>query len=374
MADPGEQLAKVLAFRKKLEATRQVLYHAFDDEASFVQEIDKHLVAYAKDECGTRPPGSAPILPDSVQAAIDAQRLAYEKAINELELMKQKAQQEADAADAARAAAKTAEARAAAAEQASAAKAETDALIFAESAAKAALDGRIEEARQTFSKVLDSTANLQILYLGYDFYKRIGDLDEAERLLKRWLAISGPDAQTANTAAAYSNLGLVLQARGDLDGAEAMYRKGLTIDEALGRREGIASEYGNLGLVLQVRGDLDGAEAMYRKALAIDEKLGRQEGVGSHYGNLGIVLKKRGDVDGAEAMYREALAIDEKLGSLEGMATDNQNLGILAEERKQFAEARRLWTLARDQHAKLGVKQRAEELQSWLDELPPDDA
>ena len=41
MADAGPQLAKVLAFRKELEKTRQVLYHEFDDETKFTAEVDR---------------------------------------------------------------------------------------------------------------------------------------------------------------------------------------------------------------------------------------------------------------------------------------------------------------------------------------------
>ena len=49
-ADAGPQLEKVMAFRKQLEETRQVSYHYFQDEESFVNEVDRHLRAYAKGE------------------------------------------------------------------------------------------------------------------------------------------------------------------------------------------------------------------------------------------------------------------------------------------------------------------------------------
>ena len=49
-ADPGPELAKVMTFRKHLEDTRQVLYRNFDDERTFMNEIDNHLRAYARGE------------------------------------------------------------------------------------------------------------------------------------------------------------------------------------------------------------------------------------------------------------------------------------------------------------------------------------
>lgn len=274
MADPGKQLKKVLKFRKKLEKTKEVLYRGFADEASFKPEIDRHLVAYAKGECEPLAKGDESIVPDSVQAQIDAAKEKYEKAIAEFEEMRQQSQREVAAAAEAIARAKDAEARAVAVEQANAAKAETNALALAESAAKAALDDRVEEARQSFAIALDGTANLRILYLGYEFYHRIGDLEEAERLLSRWLAISGPDKQSSLTAAAYGNLGNILQTRGDLDGAEAMQRKALEINNKLGRLEGMANNYGNLGRIAEERKDFAEARRLLTMSQDLFAKIG----------------------------------------------------------------------------------------------------
>ena len=70
-------------------------------------------------------------------------------------------------------------------------------------------------------------------------------------------------------AAAYGNLGIVYQIRGDLDKAEAMYRKSLAINKELGRRGGMANQYARLGIVYKTRGDLDIAEEMYGKSLEL---------------------------------------------------------------------------------------------------------
>ncbi len=50
-------------------------------------------------------------------------------------------------------------------------------------------------------------------------------------------------------AIAYSNLGILYQTRSDLDQAEAMCNKALALDEELGRKEGMARDYGNLGIL-----------------------------------------------------------------------------------------------------------------------------
>jgi len=125
--------------------------------------------------------------------------------------------------------------------EAQAARADKLAFTLAQQAAAAALEGRVEEARQTFANVYDGTTNLHVLYLAFEFYHRTGDLKAAEDMVERWLAISGPVAETADTAAAYGNFGLVYRTRCDLDRAEEMFKKAITIAEKPGYQEIIAA-------------------------------------------------------------------------------------------------------------------------------------
>jgi tetratricopeptide (TPR) repeat protein len=415
MADPGEQLTKVLAFRKELEQTKTVIPHKFVDEKDFAREIDHHLVAYARGECEillTR--SDTPLIPASVQAEVDRHREEAKRAVDELEKLKREAQQALAEAEQARAEARDATARAEAAERVTEAKASEQILGLAENGAKAALDGRIEEARQMFAKALDGTTNLDVLYLGYEFFKRIGELDEAERLLRRWLAISGRDAKTGQTAAALGNLGLIAMTRGNLDEAEKLHRESLEIERKLGRLEGQASDLGNLGLIAMIRGNLDEAEKLLSKSLEINRKLGRFEGQAIQLGNLGLIAKDRGNLDQAEKLLRESLEIDRKLGWLEGQAIQLGNLGIVARDRGNLdqaekllreslgidrklgrlegqanqlgslgsiakkrgisSEARKLWAESRDLYIRIGLPKEVKQVEAWIDSLnDPDD-
>ncbi|HUW84932.1 MAG TPA: tetratricopeptide repeat protein [Phycisphaerae bacterium] len=390
IADAGPQLAKVLAFRRQLEQSRQVLYRSFADTGGFAKEVDSHLRAYAK---GDLPEADATrdviVLPIEYVRRVEQAEAQATKAVKQME----GAQKQAEA---------------------QAARADELALALARQAADAARDGHIEQARQSFARAISGTTNLWVLYLAFEFYYRTGELPQAEQVLSQWLALAGPDAETPDTAAAYgalgliyytrgdldqaeamhrkslvieeklghlegmavvySNLGLIYDTRGDLEQAEAMHRKSLAIDEKLGHLEGMARQYGNLGVIYDTRGDLDQAEAMHRKALEIDEKLGRLEGMAAAYGNLGIVYNTRGDLDQAEAMHRKALEIEEKLGHLEGMGADYENLGDVLEARGDAKGARALWTKARDLYSRLGNSDMATEMQTEIDRLPPEPA
>jgi len=222
----------------------------------------------------------------------------------------------------------------------------------------------IEEKLGCLEGIASDYGNLGTVYL-----KR-GDLDAAEAMHKKSLAIDEQLGRLEGMGDQYGNLGIVYGTRGDLDAAEAMLKKSLGINEKLGRLDGIASDYGNLGIVYGTRGDLDAAEDMHKKSLAINEKLGRLEGVAREYGNLGNVYRTRGDLGAAEDMYKKSLAINEKLGRLEGIAKQHANLGTVYEQRGDLSAAREYWTRSRDLYARIGMPHMVEKVQSRLDGLP----
>ena len=108
-------------------------------------------------------------------------------------------------------------------------KLELTQLQIAEDAAELSKLGKIEYARQKFSELITETSDIKILYLGYEFFKRTGDMDSAFAALNKWLSISGPEIRSVESASAYGNLGNLYQTRGDLDRAEEMYEKSLAI-------------------------------------------------------------------------------------------------------------------------------------------------
>ncbi len=290
-ADPGPQLQKVINFRKHLEDSRQVLYHYFDSQESFIKEIDRHLRAYAKGELPqTNKESNSLILPLAILDEIESAKKQLEEKIYEAEESRNKVEELQ-------------------------LELEKMQLEVAENAALFSKQGKIEYAREKFSTLSVSSDNIKILSLSYEFFNRTGDLDAAFKILKKWLVLSGKEQQRSETASAYGNLGILYQTRGDLEQAEEMYRKSLSIEEALGHKEGMANQYGNLGILYQTRGDLEQAEEMYRKSLSIEEALGRKEGMASDYGNLGNLYKTRGDLEQAEEMYEKALQLFKSIKS-----------------------------------------------------------
>ena len=318
-ADPGVQLKKVIDFRKNLEDTRQILYRYFDDEAGFIAEVDRHLRAYAK---GERPKADEQknivILPSALLEEVNKAKAYAGQKAKEAEMAHESKEKIL-------------------------LKLELMQLQTAQDAAELSRVGQIEYARQKFSELITETVDIRILYLGYEFFYRTGDIDSAFIAINKWLNISGHEKKNQNTSIAYGNLGLLYKTRGELCRAEEMYLKALTIDEALGRKEGMAKQYGNIGNLYKTRGELGRAEEMYLKALTINEELARKEGMAKQYSNLGILYKTRGELDRAEEMYLKALAIEKALGRKEGMASDYGNLGNLYKTRGELDRAEEMY-------------------------------
>lgn len=332
-SDPGPQLKKVMAFRRQLEETRHVLYHYFTDESSFIHEIDRHLRAYAKDE-----------LPKS-----ESKRdviIFPSSALEEIEAAKTAATENAKAAEEARDAEKEAILRLAAMQ-----------LQSAEDAAELAKQGKIEFASQKFAQLLSETFDLRILYLGYEFYRRTGDLDSAVSTLEKWLSITGINENSTDTASAFGNLGNIYRIRGDLGRAEEMFQKALNIAISFKHEIGIANGYGSLGGIYRIRGEFDRAEEMYNKAITIFESLDFKEGMASSYNNLANIYRSKLDLDLAEKTIQKSLAINKGLGSQEGMASNYGTLGSIYRSRKDFTRAERMFKKSLAINKSLGRKE-----------------
>jgi tetratricopeptide (TPR) repeat protein len=332
-ADPGPQLQKVLQFKKQLEDTRQVLFRTFNADTDFAKEVDSHLRAFAKDE-----------LPKSTDETdiVVLPLAALEEVQKSQSLVNQKIKEAKAAHDA------VYEAQL---------KIQAMQLASAQDAATLSKEGKVEFARQRFAHLIVESTDLQILFLAYEFYSRTGDLNTAFSVLEKWLNICGTDEKSAETAAAYGNLGVLYQTRGELDQAHDMYLKALDINQALGRKEGMANQYSNLGTIYKTRGEIDQAHNMYLKALEIDQALGNQEGMASDYGNLGILYRTRGELDQAHDMYLKALNINQALGNQEGMASDYGNLGTLYTTRGELDLAQDMYLKSLDINQALGRKE-----------------
>jgi len=325
LADPGEQLKKVLKFREKIESKRRFLYKSYEGEDQWRRLFREHLSLWldglALDDLQT-------------EASIEYQRRlkesedAIRKIGAELETERQKSQAAIRAL----------------------------ALKFGVEALEKADSGQITKAEECFAMSIANYPDPFIINHYGLFLERIGMLESAEDMFWQVVKIGKETGDDLLVAIAYGNLGTLYDIRGDFDKAEDLYKKSLAINEKLGRKVGMASDYKNLGYLYLTCGTLDKAEEMYKKSLATNEELGRKEGIASDYRNLGNLHVARNNLSKAEEMCKKSLAINEELGQKGVMAGDYNNLGILYTNRGDLDKAEEMYKKSITVSRKLGQK------------------
>ena len=413
LSDPGEQLSKVLAFRKNLETNNTPLFHVYDTVGDLEKWLRKYLLRWVRDhESGIMEKVNNPIKPYDENAAQLKGMSKSEIPEEKNKLLEKDIKELLKKAKTLVGNGKIVEAETVYAE----AVVQNNSPVAINAYGNFLLGlGRLGQAEAMYKRVMEIAKNIgeeewePVAYgnLGL-IYKTRGELDKAEKMLKKALEIAEKMGDKERMSINYGNLGLIYQIRGELDKAEQMFNKALAIHEKLGNQDRIASNYGNLGLIYKTHGELDKAEQMLNKTLAIheklgnqegmaidygnlgliyktrgeldkaeetlnkglkiDEKLGRLEGLAAAYGNLGLIYQIRGELDKAEQMHKKALGIDEKLGNQEGMANDYGNLGLIYERRGDIKKAKDYWEKALELYKKIGMPE-AQKVQGWIDEI-----
>ena len=177
MADPGEQLRKVLEFRKKVETEKKFLYQPYEDEDQWKTLIRKYLCLWLD--------------------GIKIQLPKVEIPVEDLKAVTQ---------------------------------------TLAREAVKKAESGQITEADEYFAKSINADPDPNTINLYGLFLHRIGMLKRAEEKFRQVEAIGKGTNSGLLLAVAYGNLGILYQTRGDLKAAEEMFRKSLAIFNAIGSK------------------------------------------------------------------------------------------------------------------------------------------
>ena len=219
LSDPGDQLKKVLKFKKELESSKKHFYMNFDNATSFRRFLLKYLAQWVRDHEDGDPSADPPITP--VPIIPSSEPPSPNEMLNQAERL--------------------------------------------------AEDGDVIEAEEIFANEV-SGGDLEALSRYASFLLRVGRLNQAEGMYRR-IVESGLIDQEKRALDAYTNLGIILHARRDFDRAKEMYTKALEISEELDQTAQ-PTLYSNLALIEERRGHLERAAAFHRKALDVTEALG----------------------------------------------------------------------------------------------------
>lgn len=238
MADPGEQLRRVIGFRTKIEVERKVLYKVYDKPAQWKDYLVAHLCKWLDKRVNNEANTLSELRAIQVPSELEERILALRKELEEKDVQLQTTQGKMRAA----------------------------ALNFAIEATKLMKEGKLTLADEKFARAVELYDEPEVLNAYASFLRHIGSLDRAEGIYSKELRVSGPKA-AIHHAIALTGLGNIWATRGDLDEAEKLYEKSLEVDDSIFREKGLAIAHLNIGNVHMSRGRFDKAEEMYQKAI-----------------------------------------------------------------------------------------------------------
>jgi tetratricopeptide (TPR) repeat protein len=232
-------------------------------------------------------------------------------------------------------------------------------------------EGRLKAAlahgRATADKRLVAEAGGR---LGVVLHQR-REFDQAEAALRESLSLyeelaANDDALKADVARICAALGQLLRDRGELDKAERLHDKAIAIDQSLGRYPELAEDYGDLARVHEARKKFDLAEQAYLNALRLHKDLKQDKGIANTYSGLGEVYYDRRDLQKATETFRKAIAVEESARLGRELATDYGNLGVVYAERRDGANACSSWRKSRRLYKEAGMKRELSRVQRAL--------
>ncbi len=129
----------------------------------------------------------------------------------------------------------------------------------------------------------------------------------------------------------------------ELDRAEALGRRGLALSREHGDPLGIAHAIVLLGYVEDHRGNFVSARAYHERARAIAEELGEAVWIAWAMRNVGAQIRMSGEPETAEIWFDEALARFQQGGFTYGVGVVKSDLAAIAASRGATARAASLW-------------------------------
>ena len=170
----------------------------------------------------------------------------------------------------------------------------------------------------------------------------LGDLEDAESIARRGIAVATAAAELERVMGCHTVLGVVARDRGDLAGAAEHIERSGALAQELGLERDVIIANTNLADLALTAGDLEGARRRFERTLAYNE--GTVAPVDDSFALLGLgsVAYRRGRLDEAVEHLGRALELCERAGFRHNAALALVGLAAVAADRSEHADAARL--------------------------------
>ena len=283
MADPGEQLTRVIEFRNRLESEKQWYCRNYEQLSMLGGYLERDLHRWIS---GTLSLKQAENVPDRIiESLLINDGIADFGPVQHLP------------------------------EFTYSSEIVDDAMRVAVVAQKEVQAGHFTKADEHCSRAVSIYPDPEILKFHGNLLERMGFRDRAKRKYEQLLEAGRQTGDVITQADAYYHLGLLDYLNDMINSAEDMFCKALNIFEQFKSRAGEADVKVCLGLIYQ-RKDLDLALEMYKAARKIYSELGRPALSADLQELTGDIYSGQGRYNLAVKAYREALVLNSNLKRL----------------------------------------------------------
>lgn len=318
LSDPGDQLKAVLAFKKRLEEEKSLLFQQFDDAAEFEGSVRMILASWVRrhEKGGERQGESISSEPDEAAVAgAKEERSGFEGVEGAPGLGPRLAAESPD-----------------------------DPIPEAGSplavAADLAAQGRLTEAETLYAQLTAANSDAAAAFEYGEFLFRLGRKIQAEEYLRRAAEIADVARDPAWIARSKAALGRLLAGKGDYDKGEAVLREAAVIYEETGAFADLAAAYLHLGEILTHKGQVRESLEIYELALGALEKESNPEVSAGIFAALGQLNRDTGDLNAACKDYERAIEAKVAIGSESDLADMFAGYGGVLEEVGRLDDAK----------------------------------
>jgi tetratricopeptide (TPR) repeat protein len=199
----------------------------------------------------------------------------------------------------------------------------------------------LDEA-QALAEQISDTATLSIaLTVKSEICRKMGQVDEEIKLLRRVIKLDEPLGETNWMALNYGGLGLALSER-DFEAGLNYYRRGLELARESGDMNAELTLLNNFKLLMGMQSNEPEVVAALERAEELAASLGHLRGMVEVMGNRAIMLSDQGQWDSALELMMRAVQLATSLDYSEGEARWNSEIAEILRKRGDLREARRL--------------------------------
>jgi CHAT domain-containing protein/Flp pilus assembly protein TadD len=207
-------------------------------------------------------------------------------------------------------------------------------------------NGSLQEALQTFQKVVaivrlngDQKLEAVVLNVMGRIYVDLGKDSQALETFQQALTLARKNGIKVGESSVLHSIGMIYQNRGQSTKALELYQQALTISKQINDTLGQGIILNNIGRIYFNWGDYTKAFDYFQQALASHQKIANKRDEVTTLNNIGNIYTGWAEYNKALEAYNQALVISKSIGDKIGQSSSLNNIGLTYNQTGDYTKA-----------------------------------